>query len=111
MEANRRKVSGAVTFRRKGQTPLGHKKQSSQRRDASACCQSPPPPSTSACPGRRLNVLCLGASCPSSKLVPPLATTLRTLTDSSQRTGAAIAGGRPDAVTLRDLIEREGSGS
>jgi len=28
--------------------------------------------------------------------------------DSSQRTGVAIADGRPEAVTLRDLIEREG---
>ena len=30
--------------------------------------------------------------------------------DSSRRTGAAIADGRLDAVTLRDLIERKGSG-
>ena len=28
--------------------------------------------------------------------------------DSSRRTGAAIADGRLDAVTLRDLIERRG---
>ena len=36
---------------------------------------------------------------PSSRLVPPPATTSWTLTDSSQRTGPAIADGRPDAVT------------
>ena len=30
--------------------------------------------------------------------------------DSSRRTGAAIADGRPEVVTLRDLIEREGEG-
>jgi hypothetical protein len=30
--------------------------------------------------------------------------------DLSQRTDSAIAGARPEAVTLRDLIEREGEG-
>jgi hypothetical protein len=73
---------------------------SSQRRDASACCQSVPQPTTSACPERPLNVLCLGVSCQSSRLVRPPATTLRTLMDSSRRTGAAIADGRPEVATL-----------
>ena len=78
------------------------------REGASAWCQSMPLPSTSACPERLLNVLCPGASCPWSRLVPPPATTLRTLMDSSRRTGLAIADARPEVVTLRDLIEREG---
>jgi hypothetical protein len=52
-----------------------------------------------------------GVICPSSRLVPPPATTSRTLMDSSRRTGAAIADDRPEVVTLRDLIEREGEGT
>ena len=36
---------------------------------------------------------------------------VKDLDGSSQPTDLAIAGGRPEVVTLRDLIEREGEGA
>ena len=89
----RRRPSSAAP---RGWNRRHRRKGPSQREDASACCPLVPQPTTSACPGRPLNVLFSGASCPLSRLVPPPAMTLKTLMDSSRPTGAAIADGRRD---------------